>query len=215
LEIVLARYDEDISWLDGAHMPFTTVYDKGGEAGGEDNSGTLAALNATGRVKALPNVGREGHTFLWHVVNNYDTLADWTVFSQARAPAVGYGKGSHDGEGHLLSGVSFQVGAAKKGRGRRGFSSAGDPHFVFPAGGRGEGGLHYPYEMPVFCCCWPPHGLVPPLSLSLNSSIVDMLVLLYARCSTTASGENQCSMCMFRLSFASRHLRSISTTACC
>ena len=37
----------------------------------------------------LPNVGRESHTYLHHIVNNYDKLADWTVFSQASEPMHG------------------------------------------------------------------------------------------------------------------------------
>jgi len=55
---------------------------------------------------ALPNVGREGHTYLHHIVNNYENLADWTVFSQAGAPSAGY-KGHRLGGGHLVHGMSF------------------------------------------------------------------------------------------------------------
>ena len=28
----------------------------------------------------LPNVGNEGHTYLWHITQNWDTLADLNVF---------------------------------------------------------------------------------------------------------------------------------------
>jgi hypothetical protein len=71
--------------------------------GSGDDGNTLAD-----RIKTLPNVGREGHSYLWHVVNNYDNLADWTVFSQAQRPSVGY-QSNDDGNGHLLTGVSFHV----------------------------------------------------------------------------------------------------------
>ncbi len=54
----------------------------------------------------LPNVGRETHTYLHHIVSRYDSLADWTVFSQAAEPSFGY-KGHGLGGGHLLSGSSF------------------------------------------------------------------------------------------------------------
>ncbi|CAF0916426.1 unnamed protein product [Adineta ricciae] len=39
-------------------------------------------------VHQLPNVGREGGTYLYHIINNYDTLADHTLFSQAGADGV-------------------------------------------------------------------------------------------------------------------------------
>ena len=56
--------------------------------------------------RPLPNVGRESHTYLHHIVSNYDSLADWTVFSQAAAPSFGY-KGHRSGGGHLAGGVTF------------------------------------------------------------------------------------------------------------
>jgi hypothetical protein len=51
-------------------------------------------------------VGREGHTFLHHIVANYDKLAAWTVFSQAGEPTEGY-SGHQVGGGHMLTGASF------------------------------------------------------------------------------------------------------------
>lgn len=66
-EIVVAKYREDVSWT--RDLPYkVTVYDK------SDNqlSGSMA----------LRNVGREGHTYAHHVAENYDDLADVTVFTQ-------------------------------------------------------------------------------------------------------------------------------------
>merc|ERR1719440_887988 len=54
----------------------------------------------------LPNLGRESHTYLHHIVENYDQLPEWTVFSQAGAPSFGY-KGHRAGGGHLLAGDDF------------------------------------------------------------------------------------------------------------
>jgi hypothetical protein len=62
-EIVIAHYKEDISWVPKTNWK-VTVYNK--HEG--DN--------------LLPNVGREGHTYLHHIVTNYDKLADWTLFTQ-------------------------------------------------------------------------------------------------------------------------------------
>jgi hypothetical protein len=64
-------------------------------------------------VVPLPNVGRESHTILWHIVTNYDRLANLTVFSQGSAPTHGYGrKGAAAGDrgGHLLSGTNRRSG---------------------------------------------------------------------------------------------------------
>ncbi len=67
VELVVARYQEDISWVDSFAYP-AMVYDKSGQS-------------QRGAV-CLPNVGREAHTYLTHIVNNYDTLAGLTVFVQ-------------------------------------------------------------------------------------------------------------------------------------
>jgi hypothetical protein len=70
-ELVLARYNEDISWSnDYSHI--RTVYNKG-----------LDNLDASIQPIKLPNVGREAHTFLYHIIHNYDNLADNTIFFQA------------------------------------------------------------------------------------------------------------------------------------
>ena len=68
VKVVVARYDEDVSWtavLVDARVYDVRVYDKGGEGGGE-----------------LPNVGRESHTYVHHIVENWDRLDDVTVFLQ-------------------------------------------------------------------------------------------------------------------------------------
>lgn len=69
-ELVVARYDEDLAWLKRVPKEFrTTVYDKGdGSSGGVP----------------LKNEGREAHTYLHHLSERYDSLADVTVFVQGR-----------------------------------------------------------------------------------------------------------------------------------
>ena len=67
-ELVVARYDEDLAWLKRVPGEFqVTVYDKG-----DGWSGAVC----------LPNDGREAHTYLHHLSERYDTLADLTVFVQ-------------------------------------------------------------------------------------------------------------------------------------
>ena len=71
MDVVVARYDECLEWL----WPIEgrcTVYNKG-------ESQVHGAFKA---VRALPNVGREAHTYANHIIDNYDDLPDVTVFVQ-------------------------------------------------------------------------------------------------------------------------------------
>ena len=55
----------------------------------------------------LPNVGREQHAYLAHVVRNYDSLADWTVFMHGKRPTCGFFLVDPSQVGnHLLTNVS-------------------------------------------------------------------------------------------------------------
>jgi len=68
LELVVARHHEDLGWLRRVPREFTvTVYNKG-----------AAMPHST----PLPNVGREAHTYLHHLIERHDTLAELTVFVQ-------------------------------------------------------------------------------------------------------------------------------------
>ena len=67
LDIVIAKYKEDISWSNKFKTSNVIIYDKSGEDNGFIN---------------LPNVGREAHTYLTHIINNYDNLPDYTCFLQ-------------------------------------------------------------------------------------------------------------------------------------
>jgi len=71
-QIVVSRYNEDIKWL----IPFkliTIIYNKGDED-----------LNLNFNTIKLPNIGRESHTYLHHIINNYDNLKDRTIFIQGK-----------------------------------------------------------------------------------------------------------------------------------
>lgn len=72
-ELVIAHYIENLNWL--RNLPAglaTTVYTKGPDEQSEH------------KATFLPNVGREAHTYLHHIVNRYDSLAEWTIFCQGR-----------------------------------------------------------------------------------------------------------------------------------
>lgn len=74
IEIVVARYNEDLKWT--KEYPFNqfkyTIYNKG-----NNNDFTKPALY---RTFQLPNVGRCDHTYLYHIVSNYSSLAPITIF---------------------------------------------------------------------------------------------------------------------------------------
>lgn len=84
MDVVVARYEEDLAWL-APIAADCVVYNKGS-----------AVVNTFRSLVELPNVGREAHTYLHHIVTNYDSLADVTVFVQGciadhvRGEAVGF-----------------------------------------------------------------------------------------------------------------------------
>ena len=71
-EIVVARYNENLDWLKKIKKSKDlkiTVYNKGKD-------------DIDVPFIQLPNIGRESHTYLYHIINNYDNLADQTIFCQ-------------------------------------------------------------------------------------------------------------------------------------
>jgi len=70
VEVVVAKHKENISWL-GHIRHRVTIYDK------SDNP-----VNGSQR---LENIGRESHTYLYHIVSRYNTLSDITIFVQGIA----------------------------------------------------------------------------------------------------------------------------------
>lgn len=70
VECVIARYNEDISWIKELKNKKITIYNKGNN-------------DIPNKFIKLPNIGRESHTYLTHIIKNYDNLADITIFTQA------------------------------------------------------------------------------------------------------------------------------------
>jgi hypothetical protein len=78
LGVVVARFEEDLTpWLPVAN--YTYVYDKGHIPQSNDT----VNHDAFRSYVLLPNIGREGHTHLYHIVKNCDNLEDYMIFSQA------------------------------------------------------------------------------------------------------------------------------------
>jgi len=70
-KIVVARYNEDLS----IYLPlkdYCVIYNKGNDDIQKDFSNVIK----------LQNVGREGGTYITHIINNYDNLDDYTIFIQ-------------------------------------------------------------------------------------------------------------------------------------
>ena len=66
LDVVVSRFGEDLSWTKSLRRDCRLiVYNK-------DGSGH----------NRLPNVGREAHTYLNHLVQRHGDLPDWTFFTQ-------------------------------------------------------------------------------------------------------------------------------------
>jgi hypothetical protein len=113
--LVVARYNEDLFWLNWLPFrPRVIVYNKGVAIKPLDD----IAPNAGGTVIPLPNVGRESHTYLHHIVANYDQLADVTIFVQGQIEDLG---------ANIFPSLAYYVAPAM----RDGFS-ASDLELFFP-----------------------------------------------------------------------------------
>lgn len=81
VQFVIARFEEDLAWLlQPRYVPYLAnaiVYNKG------STPITESVAKAVKAVVTLPNVGKNDHTYLYHIVSCLDgmqTLADYTVF---------------------------------------------------------------------------------------------------------------------------------------
>lgn len=67
---IIARYNEDVSWLESLPADEVVIYNKGDV----DVEGS--------NIRNLPNIGRESHTYLDYITSNYNNLPDIVIFSQ-------------------------------------------------------------------------------------------------------------------------------------
>lgn len=74
-QLVIARYKENLDWVkDIAFVDDVVIYNKGDEIVDCDlKKHTIIQLS---------NVGREAHTYLFHIIENYYNLEDTIIFSQ-------------------------------------------------------------------------------------------------------------------------------------
>ena len=80
LKLVIARYNEDVSWvgwMPSAHFP-VLIYNKGEKLEPPRKGENVEIVNT-------PNIGREQYTFYSHIYHNYHNLDEHTAFLQAGA----------------------------------------------------------------------------------------------------------------------------------
>ena len=78
--LIIAQYDEDVSWINKIKYGYITkiyLYTKN-----SNNITPIIHSNIPIYRTYLPNIGREGHTYLYHIVHNYHNLSDMNIFVQ-------------------------------------------------------------------------------------------------------------------------------------
>ncbi len=69
-EIVISRYNEDLNWIDDLNDSIEVfIYNKSDNLLGHE-------------YKQLPNIGREGETYLRHIIEKYESLSENIIFCQ-------------------------------------------------------------------------------------------------------------------------------------
>ena len=83
--IIIARYKEDINWITEIHSLFDTIYiyNKSDEDKNEILKNIEQVIIKKIVYEQLQNVGREGHTYLHHILKHRETLEDKLIFTQA------------------------------------------------------------------------------------------------------------------------------------
>lgn len=73
MDLVVARFNENVDWLEEIPVNRIFVYNKGKD---------LPTLPDNGIYCQLPNWGRESDTYLNHIIAHYHDLPDFTIFVQ-------------------------------------------------------------------------------------------------------------------------------------
>lgn len=75
-EIVIAAYDRNLDWVHKIYGDIkSTIYRKG-------NNKHHQIFGRGIEIQINPNIGRDVHTFFFHLHERYDTLSEYTIFSQ-------------------------------------------------------------------------------------------------------------------------------------
>lgn len=82
---IIAAHNENLDWLEPIASE-AIIYNKGAPLANERLAGKFQD------VRTLPNVGRESHTYLQYIIDNYGELPDIVTFSQGRIEDHGHKK---------------------------------------------------------------------------------------------------------------------------
>ena len=77
--LIISRFDEDLNWLKSINNFKKIIYNKGNKI--QDKS--------LGEIININNIGRESHTWIYHILNNYEKLDDINIFLQGRIDDLG------------------------------------------------------------------------------------------------------------------------------
>ena len=77
--LIISRFNEDISWLEDFEDFKVIIY----------NKGEKLAKSKFKNIIELSNVGKESHTWIYHIIKNYDNLDDINIFLQGRIDDLG------------------------------------------------------------------------------------------------------------------------------
>ena len=85
-DMVIARFKEDLAWLpkyENKSFRNIYIYNKHEADNNKDAKDIGCILSGKECIKVdLTNEGRCDHTYLYHIISNYDTLADVTIFTK-------------------------------------------------------------------------------------------------------------------------------------
>ena len=84
ISLIVAKYKEDLSWTKSLKNKYNIfVYDKNNNFSKDDFDIDPVYRNDNNKIFcSLPNIGRESHTYLYHIVKNYHKLNDINIFIQ-------------------------------------------------------------------------------------------------------------------------------------
>jgi len=72
--IIIARFNENISWINKIDLNLFDIFIY--------NKGPELECNKLYNVINIPNIGRETHTYLYHIIANYNALPEILIFTQ-------------------------------------------------------------------------------------------------------------------------------------
>lgn len=75
--LVIARYNENLEWLNfiDNNIYDIYIYNKGDSIKLNSNLNNIVIIN-------IINIGRESHTYLYHIINHYNNLPEKIIFTQ-------------------------------------------------------------------------------------------------------------------------------------